>query len=176
MNSASVNYHFGGFDPLYAQALAHAHQALYTIEQAREIASSPAAPKDKLRAYIALIMRRLAVPSTSWEVRLISREIVSSSPVHDAFIETVVMPKVEVLRGILAEVLDVAPEDPVVGRSVLMVVSPSLMLAVAHRDIVNILVPDALGPDGAIQPLIDHFQPVHHRRSRKFRRGGEEEP
>jgi AcrR family transcriptional regulator len=158
MNSASVNYHFGGFEELYAETLAHAHQHLVAIEALTEIAASQASPKEKLRAYITLMLRRLARPATSWEMRLLSREIVSPSPIHDAFVKSQILPKMAVLRGIVAALIGAAPDDPVVGRCLLTAGSPCIMLAIMNPNMLIHIMPGMIDASEEIAPLIDHFE------------------
>jgi AcrR family transcriptional regulator len=158
MNSASVNYHFGGFEELYVATLAQAHQHLVAIEALADIAASEASPREKLRAYIALMLRRLSRPATSWEMRLLSREIMSPSPAREAFVETVILPKLYMLRGIIGSLIGATPDDPVVGRCILTVVSPCMMLAIGQQEMMNHILPGLMDASGEIDPLIDHFE------------------
>jgi TetR/AcrR family transcriptional regulator, regulator of cefoperazone and chloramphenicol sensitivity len=162
MNSASVNYHFGGFEQLYVETLVHAHRRLVTIEVLKDIGASDRSPDQKLRAYIALIVRRLAFPSTSWEMRLLSREIISPSLAREAFVESEILPKLAVLRNIIAEFIGAEPDDPVVGRSTLTIVAPILILAVSHRGMFTTIVPDLAKAPEEIDPLIEHFERFIH--------------
>jgi AcrR family transcriptional regulator len=158
MNSASVNYYFGGVEPLYTETLAHAHRRLVRIEALKDIATSDASPKQKLRAYIALIVRRLALPAKSWEMRLLSREIISPSPARETFVESELLPKLRGLRGIIAAFIGATPDDPVVGRTILTVVAPALILAISHRSMLTHIIPGLVDPSEEIDPLIDHFE------------------
>ncbi len=158
MNSASVNYHFGGFEELYVATLAQAHQHLVAIEALADIAASEASPREKLRAYIALMLRRLSRPATSWEMRLLSREIMSPSPAREAFVETVILPKLYMLRGIIGSLIGATPDDPVVGRCILTVVSPCMMLAIGQQEMMSHIIPGLMDASGEIDPLIDHFE------------------
>jgi AcrR family transcriptional regulator len=158
MNSASVNYYFGGVEPLYAETLAHAHRRLVMIEALKDIDASDASPKQKLRAYIALIVRRLALPTRSWEMRLLSREIISPSPARETFVESELLPKLRGLRGIIAAFIGATPDDPVVGRTILTVVAPALILAISHRSMLTNIIPGLVDPSEEINPLIDHFE------------------
>ncbi len=162
MNAASVNYHFGGFDPLYVATLAKAHDHLIKREELRDIAARDATPKAKLRAYIALVVGRLARPTGSWEMRMLSREIVSRSPVHDAFLALEIAPKMAVLRQIIGALIGAAPDDPIVGQSMLMVMSPSMILAIANRDLIAQVMPGLVDGSDDIDRLIDHFERFIH--------------
>jgi AcrR family transcriptional regulator len=158
MNSAAVNYHFGGFEALYSQTLAHAHQQLIAIEVLKDIAASRAMPRQKLRAVISMIVRRLAFPNASWEMRLISREIISPSPAREAFFRSEVLPKLTVLRGIVAAMIGARREDPVVGRTMLTLLAPAMLLAIMQRDVLTHVMPGLAHGSDEIDPLIDHIE------------------
>jgi AcrR family transcriptional regulator len=158
MNAAAVNYHFGGFDPLYAQTLAHAHRHLMAIDALREIAASTSSPRRKLRAFIGMVVGRLATRARSWEMRLLGREMLSPTPAREALIETEILPKLAVMRGIVAELIGVAPDHPIVGRSLLMVLAPCLMLAIGHRQVLCQIVPELMNASDDIEPLVDHYE------------------
>jgi len=162
MNSASVNYHFGGFEPLYSETLSHAHRQIIAIEKLREIAASDATPRQKLRSYIALVVQRLARPATSWEMRLISREMVSPSPARAAFFQAEILPKIAVLRGIIGDLLGVPADNPVVGRALLTVISPGLILAISDRETLVHIVPGLSNAADEIGLLTDHFERFIH--------------
>jgi AcrR family transcriptional regulator len=162
MNCAAVNYHFGGFAQLYAETLAYAHQHLVAIEALTDIAASAVEPREKLRAYIALMLRRLARPATSWEMRLLSREIISPSPAREAFVKSEILPKLAVLRGIIAALIGASPGDPVVGRCILMVGAPCIMLAIGDRGMMTQIVPGLVDAPEEIDSLIDHFERFVH--------------
>jgi AcrR family transcriptional regulator len=162
MNAASVNYHFGGFEHLYSATLSHAQRHLVAIERLHEIAASDTTPRQKLRAYIAQVVQRLARPATCWEMRLLSRELVSPTPAHEAFYKTDILPKIAVLRSIIASLLGVAPSEPVVGRALLTVIAPGLILAITHREMLVHIVPGLANATDEIEPLTDHFERFIH--------------
>jgi hypothetical protein len=91
-------------------------------------------------------------------MRLVGREIVSPSPVREVFLKSQILPRAAVLRGIIAAFLGTAPDDPVVGRSMLAVVGPALMLAIAHRDMLTHVIPGLVNASDEIDPLIEHFE------------------
>jgi AcrR family transcriptional regulator len=158
MNCAAVNYHFGGFEALYSQALAHAHQHFFALEVLKDIAASKDTAKRKLRAVISMIVSRLAFPHASWEMRLISREIISPSPAREAFIKAELLPKLSVLRDIVASMIGAERDDPTVGRTMLTVLAPGMMLAIMHRDMWKNLMPGLADAAEEIDPLIDHIE------------------
>ena len=159
MNSAAVNYHFGGIDALYVAALTRAHQRLMTIEVLREIAASNASAQDKLRAYLAPVVGWLASPSSStWEMRVLGREMVSPSPVRDTFVETEILPKIRLVRDIIGELIGAPPDDAIVGRALLTVVAPCILMAVANRKMLETILPSLANPQTEIPQLVEHYE------------------
>jgi TetR/AcrR family transcriptional regulator, regulator of cefoperazone and chloramphenicol sensitivity len=158
MNRASVNYHFGGIDLLYAETLAHAHRRLVTTEALEDIALSEAGANWKLHAFIALIVRLLALPTASWEMRLLSRELILPAPTRETCVDSGILPELAVLRDIIAEVIGAAPDAPVVGRTILNVVAPVLIIAISHRGLLTNILPGAANVSEGINPLIDHLE------------------
>jgi AcrR family transcriptional regulator len=159
MNAAAVNYHFGGIDALYGALLVRAHRHFMTLEALREIDESDLGPQDKLRAYLMPLVQRLAqLSAKSWELRLLSREIVSPSPLREAFFGSEIRPKLEIMRGIVAQLIGARPEEAVVGRAILTVVAPCLLLALANRTMLQDVLPSLADPASEIGPLIDHYQ------------------
>ncbi len=115
-------------------------------------------PRQKLRAVISMIVRRLAFPNASWEMRLISREIISPSPAREAFFRSEVLPKLTVLRGIVAAMIGAQREDPVVGRTMLTLLAPAMLLAIMQRDVLTHVMPGLAHGSDEIDPLIDHIE------------------
>jgi AcrR family transcriptional regulator len=159
MNSAAVNYHFGGVDALYVAALSRAHQRLMTIEVLREIAASKASAQDKLRAYLGSVVGWLASPASStWEMRLLGREMISPSPIRDAFVEIEILPKIRLVRAIIGELIGAPPDDAIVGRALLTVVAPCILMAVANRKMLETILPSLTNPEAEIPRLIEHYE------------------
>ena len=157
MNRASVNYHFGGIEALYAETLARAHRRLVAREALEDIALSEASANWKLHAFIALIVR-LALPTPSWEMRLLSREFLFPAPVREACVDSDFLPELSVLRDVIAEFIGAAPDAPVVGRAILTVVAPVLILAISHRGMLTNILPGVADVSEEMDPLIDHLE------------------
>ncbi len=158
VNAAAVNYHFGGIDGLYAATLAQAHRRFVKLETLAEIASSGIDARAKLRAFLNLTVRRLMQPAaSSWEMRLISREIISPSPARDALMETEILPKKRIFKAIVGELIGRDPDDPVVGRAMLTVSAPCMLLALGDRTVLETILP-SIGDPAEIEPLVRHFE------------------
>jgi len=157
-NAAAVNYYFGGFDGLYAATLAHAHHRVIQLETLSAIASSDIDARLKLRAVLASIVRLLLEP-TSWEVRLLGREIASPTPsAQNALFETEILPKVRLIRVMIGELIGCDPDDPTVGRALLTTVAPCIFLALVDRAKIERILPAIADPLTEAEAVVDHFQ------------------
>ena len=156
MNAAAVNYHFGGIDALYAATLVLASRRIATIDEVRAIAASDLTPQEKLRTFLRPIMRWLTVPR-SWEMKLLSREAVSPSPMKEVFMQTETLPKINVGRQIIADVIGAKPDDPIVGRTFLTVVAPCLLMAVADRSMLDTMLQAPTSSEAESEALIKHY-------------------
>jgi hypothetical protein len=85
-------------------------------------------------------------------------------------VESELLPKLRGLRDIIAAFIGAAPDDPVVGRTILTVVALALILAISHRSMLTNIIPGLVDPSEEIDPLIHRpFRAVHLRRSRSCR-------
>jgi AcrR family transcriptional regulator len=156
---AAVNYHFGGIAELYTATLVHAHRRLLRVETLRSISEGNGSPEEKFRALLTVMVRGLLEPRAgSWELRLISREIVMPTPYKAALVEREVMPKLRLLRGIIGALIGREPEDPVVGRALFSVLAPCLFLAIADRGVMDRVLPPSGDQEADAVALIAHFE------------------
>lgn len=129
-NSAAVNYHFGSREQLYAEVLVLAHNRLMSPELLQAVASSTAAPPEKLRLLISrLIGDAMRDDKGNWELRVIARELLSPSAQMAAMLGAV-LPKIMVIRALIAELLGLPLDHPAVLPSTLSVIAPCLHLLI----------------------------------------------
>jgi AcrR family transcriptional regulator len=135
INLAAVNYHFGGKDGLYEAVLVEAHGQLVAIGDLEAIAQSTTDPAAKLAALIELFVRRATGPALPWALRVLVNEMLVAPSGHvDALLQQAVLPKIRVMRGIVAGVLGMVESEPAVQRALAFVVMPCIMLNIAPRD------------------------------------------
>lgn len=148
MNAASVNYHFGGVDELYLAALKLAHRRIISHDEVDDVASSTLSAKDKLREYVTQMAVRLLDPTArSWELRLLAREIVAPTKSLAEFVRSDVMPQRRQVQNVVAEILGIAdPDDETVRTTMLSVMSPIVMLAIAGRSSAELFLPRPNSP------------------------------
>ncbi len=80
-NAASVNYHFGGIEGLYEEVLVEAHHRFVSLQALASAVEGEGDPQQKLRRLLELFINAVTEPaSSSWAVRVLTREILSPTP------------------------------------------------------------------------------------------------
>lgn len=133
-NIAAVNYHFGGKDELYAAVLLEAHSRLISLESMQAAAQSRIDPRTKLRLFLSRIIAEVTRSNQAgWELRVLSREVLSRSAMMTTLIENQIAPKARLLRALIAEIMDLPVDHPAVSRCVINIMGPFLMLLITDR-------------------------------------------
>jgi AcrR family transcriptional regulator len=159
-NSAAVNYYYGGIEGLYTAVLIEAHRRLLTYDKLVALAEGPGEAVGKLETLIGQIARTIIGPaSSSWALRVLSREILSPSPAFPALVQQEILPKKLVVTGIIGEILGLAHDDPVVTRCALNIIAPFAMLLVGNKQIFTRILPGInSGGLEAQEAMVQHFQ------------------
>lgn len=124
-NIAAVNYHFGGKEGLYAAVLEEAHARLVSIDLVTKATQSDAAPADKLRTLLTQIIGEIARRSDdAWELRVLSREVLSPTPMSERMVANQIQPKFRLVAKMIADVLGVPPAHPAVSRCMVSIIGP----------------------------------------------------
>ncbi|HMF68380.1 MAG TPA: CerR family C-terminal domain-containing protein [Phyllobacterium sp.] len=159
-NSAAVNYYYGGIEGLYAQVLIEAHRRLLTYDKLVALAEGPGEPIEKLKILIGLIARTITgQESSSWALRVLSREILSPSSVFPVLVKQEILPKKLVVTGIIGEILGLPHDHPAVTRCALNIIAPFAMLLVGNKQIFTQVLPGLnSGEPEAQEAIVEHFQ------------------
>jgi AcrR family transcriptional regulator len=133
-NVAAVNYHFGSKDGLYAAVLEEAHSRLVSLEAVAAAAQSAIDPQLKLRTLLTRLVAEIVNRNrTAWELRVLSREVLSQSPMMDRLVENQIAPKAKFLRTIIGQIMDLPADHPSVSRAVINVIGPCMMMLITTR-------------------------------------------
>jgi len=101
VNVASVNYHFGDKQQLYFETVKAAHRMRMKQVPPAEWPED-ATPEEQLRMYIHTSVRRmLGQNELSWQMRLMTREILQPTGALMGLVEEGIRPQLNVLLGIL---------------------------------------------------------------------------
>lgn len=135
-NPAAVNYHFDGKDGLYAAVLEEAHHRIISLDAMTEAARSTADPRMKLKLFLDRVAAEVCKrDAEAWELRVLSREIVSRSPMMANLVRNQIAPKAKLVRAMIAEIMGVEPTDPAVSRIAINLVGPFLLLLITDRNL-----------------------------------------
>lgn len=134
VNAASINYYFNNVEGLYAEVLQEAPRRLLRVEELqRAVAACTKAP-DKLRAFVGMFIRLLAGPQReSWTARLIARELTHPSPAIQKIEAVELLPKANILRGIVGELMGLPSDHPAVAAGCITIMAPCFLLLVIDR-------------------------------------------
>jgi TetR/AcrR family transcriptional regulator, regulator of cefoperazone and chloramphenicol sensitivity len=109
MNVAAVNYHFGDKEKLYIEAVKFAHQCSMDQEE-NALPPSHLAPREKLRHFIAMMVRSMHGPVRPSALQLLMRELTSPSIAAKTVVEEFIQPLAFGLRAIIWELFPHLPE------------------------------------------------------------------
>lgn len=150
---ASINYHFGSRGGLYEAVLAEAHHRFICIEDLQRIASVDATARGKLKGMIEGLVKG-ATGHQGWHARVLSRELLSPTSHLRALEQDAILPKLQIVLGILSEITSIPPGDPALLRCLMSVGAPCAMLLVAGQSL-SVIAGEVLG--GPREVLVDHL-------------------
>lgn len=142
VNPAAINYHFGGKDELYKEALREADRRLLTPDVIKIALADGAPPERKLQTFLTASARALLSPSSeSWGTKLIAREMTAPTKTLYELAESEMSPNLRILLQIVAQVMDLAPNHPAVIRGCLSVMSQT-MFVFQNRSMLESIFPE----------------------------------
>jgi len=157
-NVAAVVYHFGGMENLYREVLHEARRRLAPSETLAAGVASEADPRKKLEIFIGMLASRMTGPaSATWAARLISRELLSPTPIFEEIRNKEMRGRAAVLRGIVSELMQLPEDHPAVARSCINIMAPFGVLLLLGPERVQRAFPVlSFGPD-AMEELARHM-------------------
>jgi AcrR family transcriptional regulator len=147
-NAAAVVYHFGGMEKLYGAVLQEARRRLAPSEELAAAVEQETDPKAKLIAFISLLVRTLSGPASStWAVRLLSREIISPSAIFDEMRNKEMRARATILTSIVSELTGLPVDDPAVARSCINIMAPfGILMLIGPQRVERVFPVLAFGP------------------------------
>jgi AcrR family transcriptional regulator len=110
-NVAAINYHFGGKTGLYEQVLHRAITVMQATTQEAIDAGDGRHPREQLKAYLSIFMRRVFQGRDSWIHQMMMRELADPTPALDLVVAEVMKPRMQYLSRIIGALLDAPPTD-----------------------------------------------------------------
>ncbi len=104
-NQAAINYHFRDKESFYIESVRHAAQQCMAQAPMPEWPQGTP-PQEKLRDFVRMFVNRVAVDhEPAWHAQLIMREMLLPTQACAEFVKNYVQPTIEILRGILNDLL-----------------------------------------------------------------------
>ena len=142
VNTAAVNYYFGGKRRLYVEVLREAHRRLVNFGALKDLAENVHATEEMLEEFFAGVLHSILDPSPKrWDLRVILREIASQTDALEELIELQIRPTRDLFRIIIARVMDLPADHEAVTRGAISVVSQFVSLF-QNRRTVELVNPD----------------------------------
>lgn len=127
-NLAAVNYHFGDKLGLYREVVDAAIADVRDVSDVTMDAPPGSSPEDRLRHYVRTFVPRIARP-VAWVLALMRHEMAEPTPLAPLIAERAIMPRIQYLSGLAADMLGSTPDDPRVKRCVISIQSQCLFYA-----------------------------------------------
>jgi AcrR family transcriptional regulator len=156
-NIAAVNYHFGDKETLYAEVLRHSQQMAFAKYPPLLGVAADAPPEEKLRAFIQSFLLRIFDGSpTAWFGKMMSREMVEPTEALDLLMKERMRPMADLLRDIVAKILDCPPDAEIVRLCCFSVVSQCVFYHHC-RTMISRLFPEQRLDASAVEQLAGHI-------------------
>ncbi len=157
-NPAAVVYHFGGLENLYRACLQEARSRLAPSEALAAAVAERTTAKDRLTAFIGLMAQRLSGPaSSSWAARLISREMVSPSPIFDEIRSKEMRARKDILETIVADLAGLPKSDPTVARACINIMAPFGIVLLMGATRIEQAFPNLSFGAGQVEAMTQHM-------------------
>ena len=141
VNSAAVNYYFGGKKNLYVEVLREAHRRLMNLAALKAMVEDVHAPEDRLKGFFAGMLHSMLDPSPAgWTVRVIMRETASHTEALPELIEQQIRPTARLFRIITARLMDLPVDHEAVVLATLSTIAQFVFIF-QNRDAIELIHP-----------------------------------
>jgi AcrR family transcriptional regulator len=156
VNTAAINYHFGGIENLYLALLEEIRNRIAASDSIAAMSDAETDPKSKLRAFFALIVSALIrSDSSAWMGQIMGRELITPSGATEALWKNARV-RMAFFKREVAKILELPVDHPAVERGCVSVMAPMHWLLIVDRRLIKRLLPNlGLSPSNA-DALIDH--------------------
>jgi AcrR family transcriptional regulator len=143
VNTAAINYYFGGLSGLYEAVLVDAIQQVGKIQALSKIAATGSDAREQLSAIITMLVTAATKRTTeTWVIRVLLRELLTpSSTFERLFLEAEILPKGQIFRKVVAEIMGLPVDHPAVAQGCICVFAPWQMVIVSPDNMLNRVFP-----------------------------------
>jgi AcrR family transcriptional regulator len=157
VNTAAINYHFGGIENLYLAVLEEIRNRMAATDSVVAAIGAETGVRNKLRAIFAIIVGgTLRSDSSARMGQIIGRELITPSGASEALWKNARV-RMALFKHEVAKFLELPEDHPAVERACVSVMAPMHWLLIVDRRLIKRIFPHlGLGPNDA-DALIDHM-------------------
>jgi len=141
VNSAAVNYYFGGKKSLYEAVLVEAHKQIVSLDDLNHIATLKISAEDKLRAFFKLLIHTNAKSSDFWGVRVFLSELINPTQDISKALFLAIAPKKNILFELIQQITGLAPESDKIQRAIVFLIFPCIALFIIPDKVLSSVLP-----------------------------------
>jgi len=158
VNSAAVNYYFGGKQHLYVEVLREAHRRLENFgARIKAVAEDTRASEETLEGFFTGLLHMVLDPSRAgWVVRVIMREMASHTDALAELVELQIRPTARLFRTIIARLMDLPVGHEAVVRGTLSTVAQFISIS-QNRYVIELIYPDLDLRGEGIDRMVRHI-------------------
>lgn len=157
-NLASINYHFGSKERLYAEVLRHADELSHDRHPHQQPLAGGLAPEDQLGWFVRQFLNRIFdAQRPAWHDRVIARELVEPTPALEELAEKNIKPRAAALQGIIRRMLGPGASEREVQMHAASVVGQVLMYFRCRAMLRHVLPAIDLSAPGVVDDLSRHI-------------------
>ena len=158
-NVAAINYYFGGIEGLHEAVVEEAHARIVGLTPVFELVSSAGTAEWRLIRLFQLLLKTALDNGgvDAWPIKVLSREALGKSDHLDALRETDLVPKLRVVRGLIAEFMELPEDHGAATDACLAYLSISVMLHMADHQAIQRAFPSLRPGNLADSPIVAHF-------------------
>lgn len=144
VNSAAINYYFGGMEGLYEAVLLEATRLCPSAEAVSAPAAQGDDPRQRLHAIIGQLIGILtSPPPDAWIIRLLMREFISPSPASERLLfNAQALPQARLLKTIVARIMGLPDDHSAVAQGCICVLAPLQIMIIGQQSLVDRMYPE----------------------------------
>lgn len=142
INTAAVNYYFGGKEHLYVEVLREAHRRLVNFGALKILAESTHGTIESLEGFFIGLLHSMLDPSPNkWIVGVILREVASRTEALAELVELQIKPTSRLFRIIVARLMDLPMDHEAVVRGTLTTIAQFVFILM-NGHVIKLIYPD----------------------------------